>query len=151
MKKICTKCKDEKLETEFNFRNKTLGIRNNCCRRCTKDYYSNFYQNNKDKEKARAYTNTILIRERNTLFVHNYLEKNPCIDCGESDIIVLEFDHIKGLKRKAVTTMAWDCYSIDEIIKEIEKCEVRCANCHRRKTAKQFGQQKYIRSVSSDG
>ena len=28
--------------------------------------------------------------------------------------------------------------SLDTLKKEIDKCEIRCANCHRRKTAKQF-------------
>lgn len=151
MKKICTKCNKEKLLTDFNFRNKKEGIINNCCRLCSKNYYSNFYQENKEKEKARAYSNTILIRDRNRLFLSNYLDNNPCVDCGEKDIITLDFDHVRGIKYKDVSQMAWSGCGIDLIKKEIDKCDVRCANCHRRKTAKQFGHWKYFRSIGVKG
>jgi len=53
----------------------------------------------------------------------------------ESDYIVLEFDH-KHDKKYNVSAM--HTLSLELLIKEIEKCEVRCANCHRRKTAHQF-------------
>jgi hypothetical protein len=46
----------------------------------------------------------------------------------------LEFDHI-AMKRKNVMTMAWEGYAQDTIQIEMNKCEIRCANCHRRKTA----------------
>lgn len=66
-----------------------------------------------------------------------YLATHPCIDCGEADIVVLDLDHVRGRKHRNVTRML--DYSWAAIEKEIAKCEVRCANCHRRKTAKQLG------------
>lgn len=74
--------------------------------------------------------------KRNKKFVLEYLYQHPCVDCGESDPVVLEFDHIKGEKFKELNYMTRNSYSIETIKKEIEKCEVRCANCHRRITAK---------------
>jgi hypothetical protein len=47
---------------------------------------------------------------------------------------VLEFDHI-GLKGKNVITMAWEGYGMETIQIEMNKCEMPCANCHRRKTS----------------
>lgn len=62
------------------------------------------------------------------------------MDCGESDVVVLEFDHRDPeLKVLDVSTMVSNRHSWTDIIAEIEKCDVRCANCHRRKTASQFG------------
>ena len=69
----------------------------------------------------------------------NFLSKEECIDCGEKDPIVLDFDHIdRNNKFKTVSQMLCGHYSFETILKEINKCEIRCANCHRRKTYSQF-------------
>jgi 5-methylcytosine-specific restriction endonuclease McrA len=67
----------------------------------------------------------------------DFLLLHPCVDCGEKDPIVLEFDHrIPKDKSKQVSRMLSGHYSWEKIMFEIEKCDVRCANCHRRKTHK---------------
>ncbi len=76
-------------------------------------------------------------REDALLKIFDYLRQHPCVDCGQTDIRVLEFDHVeRSTKRLAVTAMVgrrnWPT-----ILSEIEKCEVRCANCHRIKTVEQ--------------
>ena len=76
-----------------------------------------------------------------------YLETHPCVDCGESDPIVLEFDHRDGTdKVRAVSQLVTENCGWEKILTEIEKCDVRCANCHRRRTAVQRG---YMRLVLS--
>ena len=67
-----------------------------------------------------------------------YLSEHPCVDCGESDPIVLEFDHVEG-KTMNVSKMRSQRYKWSVIVKEIAKCEVRCANCHRRTTHNRRG------------
>ena len=54
-----------------------------------------------------------------------------CIDCGENNPVVLDFDHVRGEKFRCVSDMARQSYGLKTIQAEIEKCEVRCANCHR--------------------
>ena len=54
-------------------------------------------------------------------------------------MVVLDFDHVRGKKRKAVSRMIGEGYGLIAISEEMAKCEVRCANCHRRKTAKTCG------------
>jgi hypothetical protein len=71
---------------------------------------------------------------RNLEWLYTYLGNAHCEDCGVSDALLLEFDHI-ALKRKNVMAMAWEGYGQDTIQIEMNKCEIRCANCHRRKTA----------------
>ena len=52
---------------------------------------------------------------------------------------VLEFDHRGEIpKLKAVSSLMRLRVPLKIIIEEINKCEVRCANCHRKKTAKRF-------------
>ena len=44
--------------------------------------------------------------------------------------------------------MIQDNYGCDSIKKEIDKCEVRCRNCHRLKTFKQFNWHKDIEAFN---
>ena len=69
-------------------------------------------------------------------FVYDYLSKHPCVDCGEGDVVVLDFDHVKGEKVSDVSRLANVGARLWKLINEIDKCEVRCANCHRRVTHK---------------
>jgi hypothetical protein len=83
-------------------------------------------------------------REENRRRVRAYLATHPCIDCGISDIRLLEFDHQRD-KKAAITVMVNKPCSWGTIAKEIEKCLVRCANCHRIKTCEEQG---WYRSVA---
>lgn len=77
------------------------------------------------------------IRVRAQLF--NYLADKKCADCGEADPIVLEFDHQDPKhKFKQISRILSGHYSWNSVLKEIQKCDIRCANCHRRKTYKQY-------------
>ena len=77
--------------------------------------------------------------EARRLKLYYYLVKHPCVDCGEIDIVVLEFDHVRGKKSHDVNRMLSKDYSWTKIEEEIVKCDVRCANCHRRRTAHKYG------------
>lgn len=108
----------------------------------------------RDKEKQKAYNRACYHRrveqnrksyrlnastrvKENQLKVFRYLENHPCVDCGVSNPLVLEFDHIiPEDKFNCVSYLVCSGYGLDTILSEMEKCEVRCANCHRIKTAK---------------
>jgi hypothetical protein len=70
--------------------------------------------------------------------MYEYLLEHPCVDCGESDILVLKFDHLRD-KKKDVTRLVHDSVSWATVMKEIDKCEVVCANCHIRRTSARAG------------
>jgi hypothetical protein len=79
-----------------------------------------------------------------------YLSSHPCVECGETDVRVLEFDHIEaGTKIRAVTTMLARGSSWAVILKEISKCEVVCANHHRIRTYERMGsyRDKFVQKV----
>ena len=80
--------------------------------------------------------------EKNRKLVYEYLLEHPCYDCGEKDPIVLEFDHVRDTKKSQVAKLIGG--STTGLFKEISKCEVRCANCHRRRHAKERGHYKAI-------
>ena len=96
------------------------------------------YQKHKDRIKQRAILHRAKSKKRNARFVRDYLLRHPCIDCGETDPIVLHFDHVRGKKEGNISKGVHTAWSLEKLALEIEKCEVRCANCHLRKTAKEF-------------
>lgn len=98
--------------------------------KCAKKHY----EANKDLYKKRAMDGKRKAYIRNTKFVKEYLSTHPCVDCGNDNILVLEFDHVTGNKLKAISIMVRNGSSIKKIKEEITKCEVRCANCHRIRT-----------------
>lgn len=74
------------------------------------------------------------IRARNLAIAYSSLERSGCVDCGTHELCVLDFDHVRG-KTANVTVLARDGCSAERLSDEIARCEVRCANCHRRRTA----------------
>jgi hypothetical protein len=64
----------------------------------------------------------------------DYLRRHPCVDCGEPDPVVLDFDHV-GDKSANIARLVTDVAPIVVIDAEVAQCEVVCANCHRRRTA----------------
>lgn len=135
--KQCAKCKKEKPVDEFSFKIKATGLRHCHCKECARALIKKHYYNNKNYYLKKAKRHNTKYKSEAKRYISNYLLNHSCIDCGESDIEVLEFDH-KNNKLKAVASMVGWRYSLNKIKHEIEKCEVRCANCHRRKTAKEF-------------
>jgi len=78
--------------------------------------------------------------KQNQQLIFDYYRENPCIDCGETNPVVLEFDHRDGVDKKGdISKLVARGLCWERIKEEIDKCDVRCANCHRIRTAKQFG------------
>ena len=92
------------------------------------------YQKNKAKIISRSVERNKKRREWNRKFLSRVKDMFHCIDCGEDESILLEFDHVRGDKVANVSDMVGRAHSIKSMKEEIRKCEVRCANCHRRKT-----------------
>jgi hypothetical protein len=91
------------------------------------------YLSNKVAMKQRAAKHSARARREIRAWIAEYLSAHPCVDCGETDIVVLEFDHVRGIKVDDVSTLVTRT-GLTTVRAEIAKCEVRCANCHRRIT-----------------
>ena len=96
--KTCGRCKEDKPLSDFNFKNKQNNTYQSYCRDCSKSYLKAHYENNKPyyRQKARRWNDKNRVEVRDKL--RSYLLENHCVDCGESDWVVLEFDHILGDK-----------------------------------------------------
>jgi hypothetical protein len=97
----------------------------------------------RDIEERRAYDRARWVGERRESnnrarrerreFLRNWLDTlktlRGCADCGTHETVVLDWDHVRGEKSFNVTPDHPEAY----LLAEIAKCEVRCANCHRRR------------------
>ena len=65
-------------------------------------------------------------------WIMDYKRRTPCADCGESDPVTLDFHH-RDPKTKAFTISAFRGRELAEVKAEVQKCDVLCANCHRKR------------------
>ena len=136
--RICTKCFLEKPIEDFPWKYKDRGIHHTVCKECYAKRSNDWYKEHRDSHIQNVMENKTADRIRARVFISLYLSKHPCVDCGETDAAVLEFDHVRG-KNTDIATLIRDGATIERIQREIELCERRCANCHRKKTAKDRG------------
>ncbi len=140
MKKICSSCGEERdAEKDFSWEYKHLGIRQPRCKYCQAELGRLHYQKDKQvyKDRTRIRKNQILIENKIRLRI--YLSNHPCVDCGETDIRLLEFDHVRGHKTANISRLLTQGRNWSIIEAEIAKCEIRCANCHRKRTSERDG------------
>ena len=61
-------------------------------------------------------------------------KSRPCADCGRSFASeCMDFDHVRGTKCYTISS-AYRWASMENLVEEIAKCDVVCANCHRART-----------------
>lgn len=136
--KHCKRCDETRSLDDFGNNRSTKDGRQVYCKACVKvinaDYYKRTPEKNVDRYASRA---RAVASAREYIWTH--LKANPCVDCDESDVVVLEFDHVRGTKSFDISYAVRNSYSVDTIKAEITKCDVRCANCHRRVTAERAG------------
>src|SRR6185369_9326209 len=97
--KECSKCNVCKSESEFHRNKKNAdGLQKYCklCKKCI-DRKQYTYRTPEQRKKYREINDRA--RKRNQKYVVEYLFQHPCVDCGEKDILVLEFDHLRDKER----------------------------------------------------
>ena len=135
MKKVCTYCGLERdAENDFNWEYKKLGKRQARCKYCQSELGKLHYQNNKDSYNKRHRICKAEVMLKNTSLIAIYLSTHPCIACGQTDIRLLEFDHVRGQKSRGIADLVSWGFNWSTIEAEIAKCDIRCANCHRIKS-----------------
>jgi hypothetical protein len=135
--RICRVCKVEQPLSAFPFRSQSRRVRQWICLACQREVSRAWYlRRSPNAKRVGGYGRKV--REKLAARIDNYLEDHPCVDCGESNLIVLDFDHLRD-KRGDISNMVRDGSRWEQIAEEMEKCEVRCANCHARVTASRVG------------
>ncbi len=136
--KWCYDCRRFKPIDAFAFHNKSTGTRQGRCRACHAKYRREHYIRNRDTYIRQEVGRIKRYREENRPLIREYLRGHPCVDCGETDIVVLDFDHRDPAAKKYTVMLLAAHKSWTRVLAEIEKCDVRCSSCHRRRTALQF-------------
>lgn len=99
-----------------------------------------YYARNREAQKKRVKIIRDKARKLNRELFWDFLISHPCVDCGETNPIMLELDHRdRTTKTLCVSKLLQNRASWGKILTEIDKCDVRCANCHRMRTAMQLG------------
>lgn len=141
--KKCSKCGKQKRSSAFGWSNESKGYRRGECRKCNRIYTSNHWKRRSPEWRAehskQSIRNQTIKAERNSKWAAEYWRSHPCVKCGESRILTLEFHHRNPQEKKyAVSQLISTGKSLELIKKEVEKCDVLCANCHRIETAYQL-------------
>jgi transcription elongation factor Elf1 len=130
--KTCNRCKTEKPLTDFN-KKRASGVQP-YCRTCQGDYQRENYEDTRVNRLDNIYENRKKRKKVIRLFLAEYYSTHPCVDCGETDIVVLDFDHLLE-KNFGINNAIRDVLPLERIKAELEYGEVRCSNCHRKVTA----------------
>ncbi len=112
---ICSVCGQEKPGEEFAFRWKALGKKNSACRECQAKRGHRWYEEHKQEHLENVRKRKEQARQEARNFIWDYLSNSICVSCGEYDPMVLQFDHVRGEKRKDISRMVQDGDSIKSI------------------------------------
>lgn len=133
--KTCDTCKIPKPDSEFNKNKAKKDGLNSICKECSRKRSRQYY-----KEKGELHKKNVVRRnKKNRKVLQDYIlqhfKSNSCKDCGNSDPRVLEFDHLPQFKKsKDISRLLAASVSTNTLQKEMDKCEVVCANCHKIRT-----------------
>jgi hypothetical protein len=136
--KICRKCKIKKIASEFSRRSSNKKRLFSWCKKCSNAHSVEKYIQNMKNENYKTLRNRDLRENRKKRAISKYewlaqyKHSRGCIDCGEKNPLVLQFDHM-GLKEFNISNRVYS-HGIDKLKIEIEKTVVRCGNCHKMKT-----------------
>lgn len=143
--KDCKRCRKPKDFSKFSKSSRRRDGLQAWCKECVKNHDHLKYM--EDKGKHRSWNTSR--RDKYYDMVTTYLKKHPCVDCNESDPIVLEFDHRDPEIKDGEVTKLLSYASWDRIVLEMDKCDVVCSNCHRKRTARQFGWRRWQQQEAS--
>jgi hypothetical protein len=136
--KRCSKCETNKVLEEFHKNSRRKDGRQPYCKECSKSYYKTWQNQKPETRRRHADWKAERVAESRNRIVE-YLQDHACVDCNESDIRVLVFDHVRGIKVAGVAALVNRGAKWELIEEEISKCEVRCANHHAIVTAQRGG------------
>lgn len=104
-----------------------------CGKEWTRYKVSTPSEREKNREKGRRYFRRKRKKRRAEVLK---MKSEPCADCGQSfPPVCMDFDHVRGTKVSNISSLnskhSSDPAYFKALEKELAKCELVCANCHR--------------------
>ena len=136
--RVCSKCCLTKRLEEFPVRADRPSGRGTVCNVCRRSYSRAHYARNVAYYVDKAARSNSRLRAENYTRLIEYLRVHLCVDCGEADVRVLQFDHVDPVRKTSEVSRLLQWATWQRVLTEIDKCVVRCGNCHRRRTLKEL-------------
>lgn len=128
--KVCPRCNEDKDFSEYHKSSKRKdGLQVNC-KSCRKKIDSESYlksESRRNSIKSRRDDN----KRYNSSLLFRYKKFCGCHFCSENEPVSLDLHHLNPEEKDINVSVAVSC-STDSLKKEIRKCVVVCANCHRK-------------------
>lgn len=135
--KTCKMCGEDKELAHFGKCNKTKGGYQHSCKKCLRDRRKLQHELFPERRlKSYEISKSCKIQNRKRYF--EYMKDKSCIKCGEANIACLHFDHREPDRKSfMICRGVSDGIGWEKILLEMDKCDILCANCHAKRTAKQ--------------
>lgn len=110
--------------------------RKSWCKQCQKLIHKAHYEANKAHRIERAQVRNMTVKAELVSLIA-CIKENPCADCNQRfDVVCMDFDHVHGQKKFDISSyMGGNRLSKRILLEELNKCELVCSNCHRKRTA----------------
>lgn len=128
--KTCTKCGLTKCRGSFAKNAARKDGLQSWCRECKSISDKRYYSSHKAKMRQQINAARDASRAISQRKLCDYLADNPCVNCGNDDIRVLQFHHRDPSTKERSVSELVSKYSWRRCLEEISKCDVMCANCH---------------------
>ena len=124
--KRCGRCGVLKPLSDFHRWNQRDGYQL-WCKPCRKEYDRKYHAKNRERRVAQARVR----HERLMEWYRRLKAETPCADCGANfHPAAMQWDHLPGTEKLIEVSLLVRRDSPRLLRREIEKCELVCANCH---------------------
>lgn len=136
--KRCSRCTNLLPRSAFNRSARNADGLQAYCRDCSAEVSHALYETRVGRRVAR--TSRPVYAVARGAWLRSLKTGRPCTDCGQVfDPQVMQWDHLPGFEKLGNISGSWTGRSEQEILAEIAKCELVCANCHAIRTFRRNG------------
>lgn len=128
--KLCSRCREVKSFDQFHKSSRISDGHQTNCKPCRKVIDSDSYKKSKSRQES-IKARRAVIREYNKTLMRRYKTLCGCRFCDEDEAVALDLHHLDPNEKDLNPSTAIGC-STSTLKREIRKCIVLCANCHRK-------------------
>jgi hypothetical protein len=129
--KECTICRVNKPVTDYYSNRGKPDNLSNMCKPCARAYMKEYYKKTPKLKRIRSEAERKLFAETKK-FIDTVKASGGCIYCGESEPCCLDFHHKDSKEKEYEISQLVHRKSLTKLKIEMEKCDIVCANCHRK-------------------